>query len=251
MEVTHEGTTPLQFAAKNDHESIVKLLLSLGADVNSEAAEDSFKPIMYAAKKGYTPVVQLLIQYQVGVRQSNGDGQTALHLAAQHGHQEITILLLRRTTDLAVRDCMGRTALHLASLNGHAGVVETLVQFTSTSVINTLDNNGDTPLRLASKKGHLSVVEALLKRGVRVNVTGTDHYTALYSAVINGHEVTAETILQRMIAIKTQFADIVDVTQEAAKSGFLRICKLCLQYWTMKNSTQATEGSGKTSTKRR
>lgn len=60
-------------------------------------------------------------------------------------------------------------------------------------------------------------------------MTGTDHHAALYSAVIHGHEATAETILQEMIAIKTQSADIVDVTQEAVKSKFLRICRLCLQ----------------------
>lgn len=229
VEVTHEGTTPLQFAAKHGRESIVKLLLSFGADVNSDAAEDSFKPIMYAAKKGYTPVVQLLIQHEVGIHRSNGDGLTALHLAAQHGHQEITSLLLKRAPDLAARDRKGRTALHLASLNGHVGVVKILVQIAPTSVIDTLDNDGDSPLRLASKKGHLSVVEALLERGARVDVTGTDHHTALYSAVTNGHEAAAETILQRMIAIKTQYVDIVDVIQKAAESGFLRICKLCLQ----------------------
>lgn len=60
-------------------------------------------------------------------------------------------------------------------------------------------------------------------------MTGTDHHAALCSAVIHGHEATAETILQKMIAIKTQSADIVDVTQEAVKSGFLRICRLRLQ----------------------
>lgn len=60
-------------------------------------------------------------------------------------------------------------------------------------------------------------------------MTGTDHHAALCSAVIHGHEATAETILQKMIAIKTQSADIVDVTQEAVKSGFLRVCRLCLQ----------------------
>ena len=34
VDVPHEGTTPLQYAAKNGHEPIVKYLLSLGAKVN-------------------------------------------------------------------------------------------------------------------------------------------------------------------------------------------------------------------------
>ena len=225
VDVAYEGTTPLQFAAKNGHESIVKHLLSHGADVNSEAAEDSFKPIMHAVNKGYTTVVQLLIEYGAGVRQLTGNGKTVLHLAAQHGRKEITRLLLERVPDLAARDRMGRTALHLASLNGHAEVVETLVP---NSGIDALDGNGDTPLRLASENGHLSAVKVLLESGARVDLTGTDRRTALHSAATNGHEAIAEMILPQGNAVKLKFADIVDVFQEAAKRGFLHICRLCL-----------------------
>ena len=175
VDVAHEGTTPLQLAAKNGHESIVKHLLSLGADVNSEAAKDSFKPIMHAVNKGNTTMVRLLIEYGAGVRQLTGNGQTVLHLAAQNGRQEITRLLLERVPDLAARDRMGRTALHLASLNGHAEVVETLAP---NSGVDALDGDGDTPLRLASKNGHLSAVKVLLESGARVDLTGIDHHTA-------------------------------------------------------------------------
>lgn len=34
VDVPHEGATPLQYVAKNGHESIVKYLLSLGAKFN-------------------------------------------------------------------------------------------------------------------------------------------------------------------------------------------------------------------------
>ena len=225
MDVAHGGTTPLQFAAKNGHESIVKHLLSLGADANSEAAEDSFKPIMHAVTKGYTTMVQLLIKYGAGLYQLNRNGQTVLHLAAQHGRQEITRLLFECFPDLAARDRMGRTALHLASLNGHTGVVEILVP---DSYIDSLDGDCDTPLRLASENGHLSAVKVLLESDASVDLTGTDDHTALHSAVINGHEAIAEMILQQGNALKLKFADIADVFQEATKRGFLQICKVCL-----------------------
>ena len=225
VDVAHGGTTPLQFAAKNGHESIVKHLLSHGADGNSEAAEDSFKPIMHAVTKGFTTMVQLLIKYGAGAHQLNRNGQTVLHLAAQHGRQEITRLLFECFPDLAARNRMGRTALHLASLNGHAGVVETLVP---DSYIDSLDGDGDTPLRLASENGHLSAVKVLLESDASVNLTGTNTHTALHSAVINGHEAIAEMTLQQGNALKLKFADIADVFQEAIKRGFLQICKVCL-----------------------
>ena len=215
----------MQFATKNGHESIVKHLLPLGADVKSEAAGNPFKPIMHAVNKGYTALVQLLIKYGAGVRQLNTNGQTVVHLAAQHGRQEITRLLIERVPDFAARDWMGRAALRLASLNGHAQVIEILV---TDSSVDTLDGDDDTPLRLASKNGHFSAVKVLSESGARAGLTGTDHHTALHSAATNDHEAIAETIMQQGNAVKHKFADIVDVSQEAAKRGFLQTCKLCL-----------------------
>ena len=43
------------------------------------------------------------MQYEVNIRQSNADGQTALHLAAQNGHQDTTELLLERAPDHIVK----------------------------------------------------------------------------------------------------------------------------------------------------
>lgn len=246
VDVAHEGITPLQFAAKNGHESIMTHLLSLDANVNSERAKDSFKPILHAANKGCTTMIKLLLHHEVlKVCQSNSDGHTALHLAAQNGYEEITRLLLDRMPDIMARDRVGRTALHLASLNEHSRIVEILVQIEPGPDIGTQDDHGDTPLRLASKKGHTSVVELLLECGARVDSTGTDHHTALYSAIFNGHEATAEMILQRGIAMKTKFADIVGVLLEAAKRGFYQVCKLSLksidgETWDYSDSEQWT-----------
>ena len=229
VDVAHEGSTPLQYAAKNGHEFIVEYLLSLGADVNSEAAEDSFKPCLHAAKKGYIRVVQILMQYKADIRQSNTDRQTALHLAAQNGHVKITELLLEHAADVAARDWMGRTALHLASLNGHEQVVEVLAHFEPNPGLDLLDDDNSTPLMLASKRGHSSAVENLLQHGATAYLTGIDGHTALYGAAANGHESTAEIILRNPYAIKTWFADINDVLLEAAKRGFHEVCKRCLQ----------------------
>ena len=229
VDIAHEGSTPLQYAAKNGHEFIVEYLLSLGADVNSEAAEDSFKPCLHAAKKGYIRVVQTLMQYKADIRQSNTDRQTALHLAAQNGHTKITELLLEHAADAAARDGMGRTALHLASLNGYEQVVEILAQVEPNPGVDIFDDDNNTPLMLASKRGHSSAVENLLQRGATTNLTGADGHTALYGAAANGHESTAEIILWNPYAIKAWFADINDVLLEAAKRGFQEVCKRCLQ----------------------
>mmetsp|Transcript_7355 Transcript_7355/g.16734 ORF Transcript_7355/g.16734 Transcript_7355/m.16734 type:complete len:104 (-) Transcript_7355:35-346(-) len=55
------------------------------------------------------------------VNATNGDGNTALHLAAKRGHLEGVQALLkhRRFTDVNAQNVDGKTALNLAAVHGH------------------------------------------------------------------------------------------------------------------------------------
>lgn len=53
------GWTPLHFAATNNHESLVKVLIKHGANVNAEA-EGGFTPLSLAEKNEYKAIVALL-----------------------------------------------------------------------------------------------------------------------------------------------------------------------------------------------
>jgi ankyrin repeat protein len=55
----HEGATPLQLEARNDHTSIVRFLLQKNGDPNSNATKNPVKAVHHAAEYGHMSVVEL------------------------------------------------------------------------------------------------------------------------------------------------------------------------------------------------
>ncbi|KAL7783395.1 ankyrin repeat-containing domain protein [Trichoderma afarasin] len=92
IQVQGSGRTPLSWAAKNGHETVVKLLLEQGAEIDS---------------------------------QDNG-GQTPLSLAAENGHETVVGLLLEKGAKAESMDKRDRTPLSLATKNGHEAIAKLL-----------------------------------------------------------------------------------------------------------------------------
>ena len=67
VNATHLGTSPLQLASRNGHDSIVLELLCHGADPNSRSAKDPCKAIQLAASKGYTAVMKHVLHYDADI----------------------------------------------------------------------------------------------------------------------------------------------------------------------------------------
>jgi len=57
------GATPLFVAAQNGHETMVRALIEMGADVN-KAMDDGVPPLLIAAYNGHEAVVRALIDLE-------------------------------------------------------------------------------------------------------------------------------------------------------------------------------------------
>lgn len=94
------GGTPLVSAISHGHIAVVRLLASLGADVNqpSQHRDAQRTPLMVAAAKGHLPIVRFLLEECAADDAVIApDGQLALRLAADAGHRHIVAYLpLRR-----------------------------------------------------------------------------------------------------------------------------------------------------------
>ena len=121
-----QGHTPLLWAAKRGHMSVVRLLLDHKACI--EVKDSWFKKtsLSWAAKRGWGAVVQVLIDYKAGLAAADKYGQTALMWASKGGFVEIVDLLLKNGADIKAKDIKARDALMLAKLYKHDVVVRLL-----------------------------------------------------------------------------------------------------------------------------
>jgi ankyrin len=84
------GFTPLYMAAQENHEGVVRYLLSHGAN-QALATEDGFTPLAVALQQGHDRVVALLLEND----NSSKVKLPALHIAAKKDDTRAATLLLQ------------------------------------------------------------------------------------------------------------------------------------------------------------
>ncbi|KAJ5701061.1 hypothetical protein N7488_008609 [Penicillium malachiteum] len=225
------GETPLSWAAKNGHESVVKLLLATGIrDINSTDIWGE-TPLSWAAKNGHESVVKLILA--TGIVDINLAGtwcEKPLSWAAQNGHESIVKLLLATgIVDINSKNSWGETPLFWAAQNGHESVVKLLLA-TGIVDINSKDTWGETPLSWAAQNGHESVVKLLLATGI-VDINSKDAVgeTSLSWAAHNGHESIVKLLLATgIVDINSKDTRGETPLSWAARNGHESIVKLLL-----------------------
>ena len=90
------GGTPLFDASEGvclKDDSIPRLLLEHGADVNAARKNNHRTPLHWASINGALGVLRLLLKYGADIEAKDNDGKTALQLAASYGHDEVMKVL--------------------------------------------------------------------------------------------------------------------------------------------------------------
>ena len=105
-----DGCTALCLAAAAGHAALVEALLDAGARVDARD-KTRWSPLHYASKEGHVSVVALLLASAgVAVDGSDRNGSTPLALALEHGQADVASLLLSKGADAAAPDATGRPA---------------------------------------------------------------------------------------------------------------------------------------------
>jgi ankyrin repeat protein len=220
------GQTPLHYAAQNEHEAVVKVLLEKRADINT-ASKDGWTPLYMASKEGHIEVVKLLLEKGADINTATNNGWTPLFIASQNGHAEVVKLLLEKGVNIYTASKDGWTPLYLASQNGHAEVVKLLLE--KGADINTADNDMWTPLSIASENGHVEVVKLLLEKGADVNTANIYGWTPLHIASQNGHVEVVKLLLEKGANINTANNDGWTPLHKASEHGHVEVVKLLLE----------------------
>ena len=183
-----QGTTALMWACMGGHETVVRLLLEKGANIEAKD-QDQQTALLIAAEGGYESVVRLLLEKGANIEAKDGLQQTALSTAAYFGHEAVVRLLLEKGANTEAKDQSGTTALLVAADRGYEAVVRLLLG--KGADINAKDKYGESALMKAASSRcgwPKATVQVLLEKRADIKAQDKDGKTALDKAVRVGNE---------------------------------------------------------------
>lgn len=122
------GSKPLHLAALNGHADAIKVLVELGAILESEDREYKHKPLHKAAYKGKIEAIKQLVECGAELESENTHKETPLYYAAEHGQAKAIEVLVELGADLERESDEGLRPIHTATQNGHNEAVHTLIK---------------------------------------------------------------------------------------------------------------------------
>jgi ankyrin repeat protein/tRNA A-37 threonylcarbamoyl transferase component Bud32 len=163
---TKNGLTPLQWSAQFGVQTstTAPLLIAQGADAKARTSE-GWTVLHWTAYRGDQAAIQFFISKGVDVNAACKKGWTPLHAAAQGGFKAAVEMLLKNGARVDVRDCYGWTPLFWAVQEDHLDIVELLV-FKKADV-NIKDKEGCTPLKVAGRDGKKQIAAYLASHKAR------------------------------------------------------------------------------------
>ncbi|XP_052422498.1 ankyrin repeat domain-containing protein 55-like isoform X2 [Carassius gibelio] len=152
-------------------------------------------PLMHAVSGRQVDTVKLLLKMGASINTQDACGRTSLSLATYLGWLEGCVCLLRNGAKQNIPDKNGRLPIHAATAETDFRLMAVLLQQSTLCEINHQDNEGMTALHWASFHNRPEHVQALLQRGSDPTLVDKDFKTALHWAVQSGSRLMCSLIL--------------------------------------------------------
>lgn len=190
------GRTALHLAAMNGFTHLVKFLIRDHNAVIDILTLRKQTPLHLAAGNGQLEVCKLLLELGASIDATDDLGQKPIHVAAQNNFSDVAKLFLEQHPQLVMATSKdGNTCAHIAAMQGSVRVIEELMKFDRSGVINVRNKLTDsTPLQLAAEGGHAEVVKALVRAGASTTDENKSGFTAVHLAAQNGHGQVLEVM---------------------------------------------------------
>uniref|UniRef100_A0A8K9VF22 Palmitoyltransferase n=1 Tax=Oncorhynchus mykiss TaxID=8022 RepID=A0A8K9VF22_ONCMY len=174
-----ENVTLLHWAAINNRIDLVKYYISKGAMVDQLGGDLNSTPLHWATRQGHLSMVVQLLKYGSDPSLIDGEGCSCVHLAAQFGHTSIVAYLIAKGQDVDMMDQNGMTPLMWAAYRTHS-VDPTRLLLTFNVSVNLGDKyHKNTALHWAVLAGNTTVITLLLDSNSNVDAQNIKGETPL------------------------------------------------------------------------
>jgi ankyrin repeat protein len=197
-----QSRTPLAEAVLYKHESIVKLLLEKGASVDALKAigttTDLNGRLEDAIWNGKENVVRLLLIMGADVEERGVNEMTPLLYAAYYGKLTFVKILVEAGADINARANTGGTVLYCAASKNDAELVQFLLENGARDLLDVSNDNGYTPLHIAAYFDKLPVAQLLVERGARLDLKNNNRQTPYQLAREKGSREIAKYLWSQL-----------------------------------------------------
>lgn len=208
------------YAAEHGYDSLIKVLLDRGGDINTISPGGASSLHYAAAGKFKDPFrfAQYLINRGAKISVQDPRGEMPLHWAVKSGNRAMVELLLKRSgganTRAFFRDL---SPLHMAAKIGHSEIVDLLITFGAETTATTRDD--ETAVSLAVEGDHVAVIKLLHDRGVDLREIKFQGMSMLHYAVQLGTDKAAKFFLDGVCDVDEKTMDGWTPLHVAAWSG--------------------------------
>lgn len=239
----YQERTPLHLASISGQECLLsKILSKLGESEAAKASlnmRDSMgaTPLFLASQRGRFTVVRQLLTAGADHSVCDNQEQSPLHVACRNGHWNIAETLLVWGAAPNAKDSAGRTPLHLALENNHLGIALMLLGDTTSAPIHERDvdvnshaSDGSTALIIATKGSHLNMVRILVGRGASVIWRDGNGRDVLQYAAQYGHDQVLHELLEaaKVVGSDDVYQANPSLLSLSALAGHVQVIKMLL-----------------------
>ncbi|KAJ8248928.1 hypothetical protein GJAV_G00229280, partial [Gymnothorax javanicus] len=195
-----ENVTLLHWAAINNQMELVKYYISKGAIVDQLGGDLNSTPLHWAVRQGHLSMVIRLMRYGADPSLLDGEGFRCLHLAVLFQHMPIAAYLMAKGQDVDTPDLNGQSPLMLAAQK-IIGPEPTNFLIKSNASVSAVDKlHGNSPLHCAVLAGNVDAAHILLEAGASVDLQNAKGHTPLDVA----HQVHSPLLIHMLNHIKQE-----------------------------------------------
>ena len=195
--ISGSNKTLLHLATEKGYVPIVKELIAMGADVNSQD-DNKLSPLHVASQEKHNEVMKLLLEMGADPNVSDTENGTPLHDACENGSVEGAKILIDKGAKIKVYNRVGLTPFHLALQNDDVDVCEFLLQKVSKLVEQpTINKTGNYPMHTACENGNADMVKLLIRKGSGLTMFNNLGVSPIEVAIRSGRSEIVNLILQK------------------------------------------------------